>query len=53
MLLVKRKHDPFKGLWCLPMGFAESGESIESAALRELEEEAGIQGKILGLVNVE
>lgn len=53
VLLVKRKNDPFKGLWCLPMGFAESGESIESAALRELEEEAGIKGKILGLVNVE
>lgn len=53
VLLVKRKNHPFRGLWCLPMGFAESGESIESAALRELEEEAGIQGRILSLVNVE
>lgn len=53
ILLVKRKNDPFKGLWCLPMGFAESGESIESAALRELEEEAGIKGRITGFVAVE
>ena len=53
ILLVKRKNAPFKGLWCLPMGFAESGESIESAALRELEEETGIIGKIVNLVSVE
>jgi ADP-ribose pyrophosphatase YjhB (NUDIX family) len=53
ILLVKRKFDPFQGMWCLPMGFAESGESIEEAALRELKEESGIQGKILGLVNVD
>lgn len=53
ILLVKRRFDPFKGYWCLPMGFAESGESIEDAALRELEEEAGLKGRIAGLVNVE
>jgi ADP-ribose pyrophosphatase YjhB (NUDIX family) len=53
ILLVKRKFDPGAGLWCLPMGFAESGESIETAALRELEEEAGIKGKITGLVDIE
>ena len=52
VLLVKRKHHPNKGQWCLPMGFAESGESIEAAALRELQEEAGIHGKITGLVDV-
>jgi len=53
ILLVKRKNDPFKGLWCLPMGFAESGESIETAALRELQEEAGLIGNIVDLVDVE
>lgn len=53
ILLVKRKINPFKGYWCLPMGFAETGESIEESALRELEEETGIKGKILSLVNVE
>ncbi|MFO7614050.1 MAG: NUDIX domain-containing protein [Bacteroidales bacterium] len=52
ILLVKRKYDPKKGGWCLPMGFAETGESIEAAALRELHEETGIRGNIMGLVDV-
>ncbi len=52
ILLVKRKNEPYKGLWCLPMGFAESGESIEDAALRELREESGVVGKIITLVDV-
>lgn len=50
VLLVKRKFDPYKGMWCLPSGFAETGESIETAALRELEEETGIKGKIIDFV---
>ena len=53
MLLVKRGNKPYKGRWCLPTGFAETGESIESAALRELEEETGIKGKITNLVDVD
>ncbi len=51
-LLVKRANEPFKGMWCLPVGFAETGESIEEAALRELKEETGITGKIVQLVDV-
>jgi len=53
ILLVKRGKAPYKGAWCLPTGFAETGESIEDAALRELKEEAGIDGRILGLVDVD
>lgn len=33
-LLVLRGRDPFKDMWCFPIGFAEMGESIEEAALR-------------------
>jgi 8-oxo-dGTP diphosphatase len=51
-LLVKRANEPFKDMWCLPIGFAETGESIEDAALRELKEETGISGKIVQLVDV-
>lgn len=50
VLLVKRKKDPYKGMWCLPSGFAETGESIEDAALRELKEETGITGRIIDFV---
>jgi len=52
VLLVKRRNPPYKGKWCLPSGFAEIGESIQEAALRELKEEAGIDGMILGFVDV-
>jgi ADP-ribose pyrophosphatase YjhB (NUDIX family) len=52
VLLVKRGKRPYKGVWCLPSGFAETGESIQNAALRELTEEAGVEGRILSLVDV-
>lgn len=52
ILLVKRGKRPYRGAWCLPSGFAEAGESIQQAALRELAEEAGVEGRILSLVDV-
>ena len=53
VLLVKRKKQPYKDMWCLPIGFAESGEEVKDAALRELEEEAGIIGEIVRLIDVD
>jgi 8-oxo-dGTP diphosphatase len=53
LLLVKRRHPPLKGTWCLPMGFAETGETIDQAALRELKEEAGIDARVLRLVDAD
>ncbi len=52
ILLVKRAKEPFKDMWCFPIGFAEVGESIEDAALRELKEETGVDGKIIQLIDV-
>jgi ADP-ribose pyrophosphatase YjhB (NUDIX family) len=52
LLLVRRAQEPAKDMWCFPIGFAESGESVEEAALRELREEAGIDGRILQIVDV-
>jgi 8-oxo-dGTP pyrophosphatase MutT (NUDIX family) len=34
--------------WCLPKGHVEAGETPEMAAVREIEEETGIRGRILG-----
>lgn len=52
ILLVKRSVEPKSGLWCLPGGFMELGETPETAALRELEEETGLKGKIDRLLGV-
>lgn len=40
ILLIKRKHNPFKGYWALPGGFLETGkETLEEVAIREFKEE--------------
>lgn len=34
------------GYWCFPKGHLDEGESLEQAALREVEEETGIRGRV-------
>lgn len=53
ILLVKRRNEPQRGMWCLPIGFAEMNETIEQAALRELQEETGIRGRVLRLLDTD
>ncbi len=42
ILLIKRKHEPFKNHWALPGGFLDMDETLEQAADRELKEETGL-----------
>ncbi len=43
VLLIQRGLDPYKGKWAIPGGFVQLDESLEDAALRELQEETGIK----------
>ena len=40
VLLCRRAIEPRYGLWTLPAGFMENGETVAQAALRETLEEA-------------
>src|SRR3989338_6927463 len=42
VLLVKRQQPPFRGAWALPGGIVGPEESVDDAALRELQEETNI-----------
>ncbi|ALT76327.1 NUDIX hydrolase [Paucibacter sp. KCTC 42545] len=55
VLLCRRAIEPRLGLWTLPAGFLELGESCEAGALRETIEEAGAQVEmqpLYSLINV-
>ncbi len=43
VMLIKRNLTPFRDEWALPGGFVRISESLESAAMRELHEETGIE----------
>lgn len=53
LLVVQRQHDPGAGLWSIPGGRVEPGESDAEALVREVREETGLDcvvGDLLGRV---
>ncbi|MFN5304404.1 MAG: NUDIX hydrolase, partial [Pseudanabaena sp.] len=42
VMLIQRNIPPFQGQWAIPGGFVRIDETLEEAALRELQEETGI-----------
>lgn len=42
LLLIQRGHEPGKGLWSVPGGRVEDGESDSEALVREVREETGL-----------
>jgi ADP-ribose pyrophosphatase YjhB (NUDIX family) len=49
VLLCRRNIEPRRGLWTLPAGFMELGETTLEGALRETVEEAGARVEMQGL----
>src|SRR5690349_1688030 len=52
VLLCRRAIEPRYGLWTLPAGFMELGETTEEGALRETVEEAGARVELEGLYSM-
>lgn len=45
VLLVQRGREPGRGLWSVPGGRVEAGETMAEAVVRELREETGLIGR--------
>ncbi|MDI7774620.1 NUDIX hydrolase [Asticcacaulis sp. EMRT-3] len=52
VLLIRRGRAPRQGEWSIPGGKVEHGESLKTAALRELREETGVVAEIGELLAV-
>lgn len=52
ILLVKRGQEPSQGVWGLPGGVVELGETIEEAVSREVKEETGVDISPVRLLTV-
>ncbi|MBW3111092.1 NUDIX hydrolase [Bacillus sp. MCCB 382] len=51
-LVVKKKYSGLKGMWSLPAGFVNPGESVDEAVVREVKEETGLHTTIKGIIGV-
>ena len=52
IILLRRAIEPGYGLWVFPGGYVDRGEEITVAALREAREEAGLEIRLDGLINI-
>ena len=50
VLIIRRGKPPLQGVFSLPGGVVEVGETLAEAAMRELLEEVGVEADIVGFV---
>jgi len=51
VLLVRRDKEPGKGLWSIPGGGVEVGETQTDAVIREVREETGIDCEVVEIIS--
>ncbi|MBN1093772.1 NUDIX domain-containing protein [Blastococcus sp. TML/M2B] len=55
LLLIRRGHAPSEGMWSVPGGRVEPGESLTEAVVREVREETGLAvrpGAVVGRLSI-
>jgi len=52
VLLVKLTYGPAKGMWLIPGGLVDCGETLQEAVKREIYEETGVQVQPGGIIGV-
>lgn len=52
VLLIRRGKPPLEGAWSIPGGAPHFGETLVTAALREVREETGVEAAIGGFLGV-
>ena len=50
--VIARRNRAGRVEWCLPKGHLEDGETPEQAAVREIAEETGIEGRVLSSLGI-